>query len=111
MATMVKDRITDKAIEKVAESIDALAERAKDALYDLAHGARDASESASELREGAWRLAERARKEAGGIAGDLYTRGQQTAVAVGRRVGEQPWIALALVGVFGLILGYTLRRG
>ena len=110
MATMVKETARDKAIEKAAESIDALAERAKEALYDLAHGARDASASAGELREGAWRFAERARKEAGDIAGDLYSRGQQTAVAVGRRVEQQPWMALVLVGVFGLMLGYVLRR-
>jgi ElaB/YqjD/DUF883 family membrane-anchored ribosome-binding protein len=102
MATMVKD----KTIEKVAESIDALAERAKDALYDLAQGAR----AAGDAGEGAWRLAERARKDAGEVAGDLYTRGQQTALAVGRRVEAQPWIALVVVGVFGLILGYALRR-
>lgn len=111
MATMVKDMVSDKAIEKAAESIDALAERAKEALYDLAHGARGASASASELRDGAGRLAERARGQASAIAGDLYTRGQQTAVAVGRRVEQQPWMALVLVGVFGLMLGYALRRG
>ena len=107
MATMVKEMVADKAIEKAAESIDALAERAKQALYDLAHGAR----TAGELSDGAWRFAERARNQAGEVADDLYSRGQQTAVALGRRVEEQPWVALAIIGVFGLILGYALRRG
>lgn len=107
MATMVKEMVTDKAIEKAAGSIDALAERAKEALYDLAHGAR----KASDLNDGAWRFAERARTQATDVAGDLYSRGQQTAVALGRRVEEQPWMALVVVGVFGLILGYALRRG
>jgi ElaB/YqjD/DUF883 family membrane-anchored ribosome-binding protein len=107
MAIMVKDKVRDKALEKAAESIDALAERAKEALYDLAEGVR----TVGDLGDGAWRLAERARKEAGEVAGELYARGQQTAVAVGRRVEEQPWTALAVIGVFGLVLGYALRRG
>ena len=107
MATMAKEMVTDKAIEKAAESIDALAERAKEALYDMAHGAR----RASDLSDGGWRLAERARAQASDVAGDLYSRGQQTAVALGRRVEQQPWMALVVIGVFGLILGYALRRG
>ena len=106
MATMAKEMVSDKAIEKAAESIDALAERAKEALRDLAHGAR----AAGEFGDGAWRLAERTRNQAGDVAGDLYSRGQQTAVAIGRRVEQQPWVALLVVGVFGLILGYALRR-
>ena len=107
MATMVKEMVTDKAIEKAAERIDALAERAKEALYDMGHGAR----KASDLSDGAWRFAERTRSQASDVAGDLYSRGQQTAAVLGRRIEERPWMALVVVGVFGLILGYALRRG
>jgi ElaB/YqjD/DUF883 family membrane-anchored ribosome-binding protein len=102
----VKEMVKDKAIEKAAERIDALAGRAKDALYDLAQGARDVGE----IKDGAWKVAERAYGQAGEIAGDLYTRGQQTAALVGRSVEEQPWLALGVVGLCGFMLGYALRR-
>ena len=102
----VKEMVKDKAIEKAAERIDALAGRAKDALYDLAQGAKDVGE----MRDGAWKVAERAYGQAGGIAGDLITRGQQTAAAVGRTVEEQPWMALGVVGLFGFLLGYAIKK-
>jgi ElaB/YqjD/DUF883 family membrane-anchored ribosome-binding protein len=57
------------------------------------------------------RSAERARTQASDVAGDLYARGAQTAVAVRDRVEEQPWIALAAVALLGVVIGYALRRG
>jgi ElaB/YqjD/DUF883 family membrane-anchored ribosome-binding protein len=108
MATTVKDFMKDKTIEKAAETIDALAERAKDALYDMSRRARDTD--SGELRDNAWRMAGRARSQASGVASDLYQRGTQTAVAVRDQVVEQPWIALAVVGLFGLLIGYAMRR-
>ena len=107
MVSMLKDKAAEKAIEKAADAIDALAERAKDALSGMARQA-DQAES-GELREGAWRIAERARTQAGDFAGDLYSRGQRTATLVRGQVEDQPWIAIAIVGVFALMLGYALR--
>ena len=104
----VKEMVRDKSVEKAAETIDALAERAKEALYDMANRARDASPR--DVREGAWRFAEQAREQASGFAGDLYARGQQTAVAVGRRVEERPYVALLIVACFGVLLGYMMKR-
>ena len=105
----LKELIRDKSVEKAAEAIDALAERAKEQLYNLANRARDAAPD--DLRGSAWRFAEDAREQASGLAGDLYARGQRTAVAVGRQVEEQPYMALIVVAFFGIALGYMLRRG
>jgi ElaB/YqjD/DUF883 family membrane-anchored ribosome-binding protein len=102
-----KEKVAQRAIEKAAEGIDALAERAKDALYSLAQQADDMD--AGEFRDNAWRMAERARAQASDFAGDLYTRGQRTALAVRGQVEEQPWIAIAVVGIFALMLGYAMR--
>ena len=109
MVSMVRDKATEKAIEKAAEAIDALAERAKDALHGMARQA-DRLDT-DDLREGAWRMAERARSQAADFAGDLYSRGQRSASLVRGQVEDQPWIAIAIVGVFALMLGYALKRG
>jgi ElaB/YqjD/DUF883 family membrane-anchored ribosome-binding protein len=103
----MKDKATEKAIEKAAEAIDALAERAKDTLYGMARHAEQLD--TGELREGAWRMAERARTQAADLAGDLYTRGRRSASAVRGQVEEQPWIAVAIVGAVALMLGYALK--
>jgi ElaB/YqjD/DUF883 family membrane-anchored ribosome-binding protein len=103
------DKATEKAIEKASEAIDALAERAKDALASFARSAGDIDPG--ELREGAWRMAERAREQAAGFAGDLYTRGQRSARVVRGQVEEQPWVAIAVVGALALLVGYALRSG
>ncbi len=103
MVSMVKDKVTEKAIEKAADAIDALAERAKDALYGMARQAEQLE--AGDMRDSAWRMAERARAQ----AGDLFSRGQRTASAVRSQVEEQPWIAIAVVGAFALVLGYALK--
>jgi ElaB/YqjD/DUF883 family membrane-anchored ribosome-binding protein len=109
MATMV----TDKAIEQVADSIDALAERAKQALYRTSSAAHSARRSMNGASETGWHFAERAREQAGEIAGQVVERGQQTAELVSRRVGEQPWMAVlvvgAAVGLLGMIVGYLAR--
>jgi len=103
----VKDKATEKAIEKAEEAIDMLAERAKDTLRGFARQAEQFD--TDDLREGAWRMAERARARAADFADDLYSRGQRSATAVRGQVEEQPWIAVAVVGVFALMLGYALK--
>jgi ElaB/YqjD/DUF883 family membrane-anchored ribosome-binding protein len=59
----------------------------------------------------ALRSAERARTQASDVPGDLYARGAQIAGAVRDSVEEQPWIALAVVALFGVMIGCALRRG
>lgn len=103
-----KELVRDKSIEKAAETIDALAERAKGALYDMAQRARSAEPR--ELRESAWRYAADAREQASGVASDLYARGQRTAAAVGRQVEEQPYVALVVAALLGVMVGYLMRR-
>jgi ElaB/YqjD/DUF883 family membrane-anchored ribosome-binding protein len=108
----LKELVRDKSVERAAETIDALAERAKELLYDMARRARDteAKTEAKEAREGAWRFAAEARDQASELAGDLYERGQRTVAVVGRRVEEQPYVALLVVAFFGIALGYMMRR-
>ena len=101
MATAAKDKILAQA----NDTIDALADRAKEALQRAANGAEQARGSA----EGAWRVAEKARVQAGDLAGEVYSRGRQTARAVGQRIEDQPLMALVVVGLFGLMVGYMLR--
>lgn len=103
----LKELLRDKSVEKAAETIDALAERAKQALFDMAQRARDTSPE--DVQGSAWRFASDARGQASDLASDLYARGQRTAVAVGRQVEEQPYMALLVVAIFGLMIGYALR--
>lgn len=104
----LKELIRDKSVDKAAEAIDSLAERAKETLYDMANRARKTSPE--EVGSTAWRYASDARDQASDFAGDLYARGQRTAVAVGRQVEEQPYAALIVVAFFGILLGYMMRR-
>ncbi|MGH7089665.1 MAG: hypothetical protein ACREFQ_12275 [Stellaceae bacterium] len=107
----LKELVRDKSVEKAAETIDMLAERAKEALYNMAQRTRSDSPSLEEVRNGALRVASGARDQASEIAGDLYARGQRTAVAVGRQVEDRPYVALLMVAFFGIALGYLLKRG
>jgi ElaB/YqjD/DUF883 family membrane-anchored ribosome-binding protein len=105
MATMVRDKL----LEQAAESIDALAEKAKDALYNASGTADNARRSINGARDTAWRFAGRAREQAGDVAGRVYQRGQETAQQLGRSLEKQPIMALVIVGIAGLLVGYTLR--
>ncbi len=104
---------TDKTLEQVADSIDALAERAKQALYGTSAAAHAARRSMNGARDSGRRLAERAREQFGEFAGDAVERGQHTAALVGRRVEEQPWMAVLVVGMavglLGMMVGYFSR--
>jgi ElaB/YqjD/DUF883 family membrane-anchored ribosome-binding protein len=102
MATMARD--TNKLLDQAAQSIDAVARRAKDALYQASR-----SDAAQQARDGAWKLAQRARGQAGDLADQAYERGQRTVSALRDQVEEQPVTALLVVALFGFILGYLIR--
>jgi ElaB/YqjD/DUF883 family membrane-anchored ribosome-binding protein len=104
----VKDKAAEKAIERAADAIDVLAERAKDALHRMARQAENFD--TGELGGSAWGMAERARSQAAHLAGDLYSRSQRSARAVRGQIEEQPWIALAIVGAVAVMLGYALKN-
>ena len=95
----------DKIVGQASGTIDALSAHAKDALDRAANGAEQAREGVAE----AWRVAGKARDQVSDLAGEVVTRGQQTARAVGQRVEAQPYLALGIVGLFGVMLGYMLR--
>lgn len=105
MATMV----TDKALERVADSIDALAEKAKQALYSTS----SASHMARHGLEGARESGRRFVDQAGEIAGDVMERSQQTAALVKNRVEQQPYMTLLIVGMavglVGMMIGWLVR--
>ncbi len=104
----VKDKAAEKAIERAADAIDVLAERAKDALHRMARQAENFD--TGELGGSAWGMAERARSQAAHLAGDLYSRSQRSARAVRGQIEEQPLIALAIVGAVAVMLGYALKN-
>jgi ElaB/YqjD/DUF883 family membrane-anchored ribosome-binding protein len=97
-------RIIDQAVDQ----IEGIAEHAKRAL-------RGASSAARRLRgsidddDTTWSVAQRARSQAGEIAGTLYSRGQRAADVLGHQVGEQPVLALVVAGAIGFIVGFMLR--
>ena len=102
MATMAQH--TSKLLDQAAESIDAIARRAKQAIDKAAR-----SDGAQEAQDGAWSLATRARAQAGEFVDQAYEQGQRTVAAVSRRVEEQPVAALAVVALAGFMLGYLVR--
>jgi ElaB/YqjD/DUF883 family membrane-anchored ribosome-binding protein len=105
MATAAKGKDKSKTLEQANETIDALASRAKEALQSASKGADQARGSI----EGVWRVAEKARAQASDLADEVVARGQDTVRAVGERVEAQPYVALGIVGLFGVLLGYMLR--
>jgi ElaB/YqjD/DUF883 family membrane-anchored ribosome-binding protein len=105
------DQAANKAFEQAAKSIDALAQRAKEAVYAVSRSdaGQDALDEFIGRRTGVWHIAHRARSQASEFAGQVYAQGRRGVSAVGHQVEERPLNAMLVVGLIGLVVGYMLR--
>ncbi|MGE4370979.1 MAG: YqjD family protein [Burkholderiaceae bacterium] len=106
---------TRKNSQPVAEANEeAFIESVKESLDDIERLMREASdatgEKATELRESAMRSLRRTRETLYDTQDELLARGRQAVRATDDYVHDNPWRAIAVAGVVGVLIGAVICR-